>query len=148
MALKTAWCVRLNLDSRKAPLEAPLCWCNLLFLVKNCLEVFEFACFCKHTLFGTSRTNGINSLLQLLINCLSSRSIKEHTYLAWEFNHDQEGGCPRARPFHCTLVRLTSVRFPNVKYSEAEFMSVGFCVRAKTSFERIWYALIILACYF
>ena len=34
-------------------------------------------------------------------------------------NHDQQGGSPRARPFHCTAVGLTSAISPNVGNSDA-----------------------------
>ena len=34
-------------------------------------------------------------------------------------NHDQKGGSPRVRPFHCTSVRLTPAITPNAGDSSA-----------------------------
>ena len=48
----------------------------------------------------------------------------------WGVNHDQEGGSPRARPFHCTSVGLTPAIISNVDNSTASFLLVGDCVRA------------------
>ena len=48
----------------------------------------------------------------------------------WGVNHDQEGGSPRVRPFHCTSVGLTPAIISNVDNSTASFLLVGDCVRA------------------
>ena len=62
--------------------------------------------------------------------------VSTNVYVSWAYlpgwgvNHDQEGGSPRARPFHCTSVGLTPAIISNVDNSTASFLLVGDCVRA------------------
>ena len=45
-------------------------------------------------------------------------------------NRDQQGGSPRARPFHCTSVGLTLAIAPNVDDWTVQFMCVGLRSRS------------------
>ena len=45
-------------------------------------------------------------------------------------NHDQQGGSPKVRPYHCTTAGLTLAINPNVVNSGVQFLVVGDCVRA------------------
>lgn len=67
----------------------------------------------------------------ILIDNVSRRPKPTESILTWHRrNLDQEGGSPRARPYHCTSVWLTLAITPNVGDSGALFMVVGDCVRA------------------
>ena len=61
----------------------------------------------------------------------SPQSLPVNSYLPGaEINCDHEGSFSRARPFHCTSERLTSMIIPNVDNSGAQFLLVGSSVRA------------------
>ena len=61
----------------------------------------------------------------------SLKSLPVNSYLPGaEINCDHEGSFSRARPFHCTSERLTSMIIPNVDNSGAQFLLVGSSVRA------------------
>ena len=64
---------------------------------------------------------GLNAGPQLVSSSLGGRA-----YLPGiGVNHDQEGGSPRARLGHCTLVELTSAISPNVEDLDALFLLWG-----------------------
>ena len=81
-------------------------------------------------------------LFGLIANMRTHRNYVSQIFLTWwklwkqliltwhRGNLDQLGGSSRARPFHCTTVRLTFAITPNVGDSGASFLIVGDCVRA------------------
>ena len=59
---------------------------------------------------------------------------------------DHEGRSPRARPFHCTSVWLTTTITPNVGNSTSSFLRVGDCVRAfPCHIQRIFFLTYLFA---
>lgn len=57
--------------------------------------------------------------------------VPKSSILTWHRgDRDRQGGSPRARPLHCTTLRLTLAIIPNVDDSGAQFLLEGDCVRA------------------